>query len=335
MSYTEPVWIPPRRFAVIGGDGRMTHMAERLAEGGHEVAVLGCGAQGMPADSHGGRIRRAESLDDALEGAEVLVLPLPVTRDGETVACPREAGCVVTLAEIVDAIARRPGLRVFGGRLPEVLARRDGTASDPTGGAIPRVVDYYLDEGFQLRNAYITAEAAVMSAMQLIDCTLRGATVAVIGYGRIGRMLARLLHALGAEVTVAARREESLLWAALEGAHPLPLGATGRPGGGLYPLCFGHEVIFNTVPVQLIGREHLSRMEPGTVILDLASAPFGVDEAEARLAATEGIRYVRAPSLPGVYAPREAGYIVADYILGMLAVECRRQSAGGAGGKEQ
>ncbi len=321
MSHTEPVLIPPRRLAVIGGDGRMTHASERLGEAGHEVAILGFGAEGMPAETHGGRIWRAATPEAAMEGADAVILPLPATRDGMTVACPREPGCRVWLDEIVEAMERRPRLMLLGGRLPEDMCGRIQRGDDGGG----RVVDYYLDEGVQMRNAYITAEAALMSAMQMTDRTLRGMTVAVIGYGRIGRMLAHLLRALGAEVTVAARREESLLWAECEGAHPLPMRANDRPGGGLFPLCFEYDVIFNTVPVRILGEDQLSRMEAGTLILDLASAPYGVDEADAAQAVAAGVRYVRAPALPGVYAPREAGYILADCVLGVLRRAANRK----------
>ncbi len=334
MPQTEPVLIPPRRFAVIGGDGRMTHASERLVKAGHAVVLLGCGADGFPAESHSDRIRRAENLADALQDADVILLPLPTTRDGETVTCPRDPARVIRLDEIAATMTERPSMRLLGGRMPTDFLRRingfgavDGTVEknitprDPS----PRAVDYYLDEGLQLRNAYITAEAALMTAMQLSDRTLRGMTVVVIGYGRIGRMLTRLLLALGAEVTVAARRAEALLWAECEGASTWPLATGDRPDSGLLFLCAGYDMIFNTVPTPILGRESLSRMAPGSVILDLASAPFGVSDMDAHEAAARGVRYVRAPSLPGVYAPREAGHALADCVLEILRRDTDRK----------
>lgn len=298
---------PPRRFAVIGGDRRMLYLSLRLAEAGHTVRLLGCGGECLPPHPAEGDIRLCTSPEKALEYATDIVLPLPATRDGLTVWCPREPDCTVPLAELRDRLAADPRQRLWGGRLPASL-----TASLPT----TQYVDYYDSESLQMGNAYITAEAALESAMELTEGTLRGSTVAVIGYGRIGKLLSRLLLALGVQVTVCARREEALLWAAAEGCHPLRLGDSTRPGGGLFPLCYGHAVIFNTVPHRVLEREVLLRMEPGTLILDLASAPFGITDEDMREAATTGtIRYVRAPSLPGTYAPREAGRIITDAIL--------------------
>ncbi len=311
----------PHRFAVIGGDGRMTHVAERLSEAGHAVDLLGCGGDCLPCEASGGPIRLVATPERAAERATTLILPLPASRDGETVWCPRDLACTVRLETLCDLLDRRPDLRLFGGRLPtDLLARYPG-----------RAVDYYASEELQLRNAAVTAEGALMTAMQLTDRAIRGMTVAIIGYGRIGKLLARLLLALGAEVSVAARREEALLWAATDGCHPLRMGDPTRPGGGLYPLCFGHSVIFNTVPARVLDRDLLTRMEHGTLLIDLASAPFGVADEDIReAAATTGLRYVRAPSLPGTYAPREAGRIIAECILGTLRREEHAKGGDGA-----
>ncbi len=309
-SYLYDHSIKARRFAVLGGDGRMTYLAERLSEAGCSVSLLGCGSDGLPADAQGDSARLCTTLAKAAEGATALILPLPATRDGRTVWCPRDPACIITFEEIRDLLDRRPELYVFGGRLPAGFA--SPAASD-------RAVDYYHSEALQLRNAYITAEAAMMKAMELTDCTLQGSTVAIIGYGRIGKFLVRLLRAIGADVTVCARREESLLWAATEGCRPLSLTGVDRTDKGLYGLCRGHRVIFNTVPEHILDRERLLRTDKNTLLIDLASAPFGVADEDVReAAAVNGLRYVRAPSLPGSYAPRDAGRIIAACVLDHL-----------------
>ena len=96
------------------------------------------------------------------------------------------------MEEIAALLRRQTGLCLYGGRLPDTLA---------AGELSPRVTDYYEDEALQLRNAYLTAEAALMTAMELTDCTLRGTHVAVLGYGRIGKYLSRLLCGLGASIS--------------------------------------------------------------------------------------------------------------------------------------
>ncbi len=310
----------PHSFAICGGDDRMLHVAERLAENsadsGNRVTLLGCGENCFPREPTNARIRHTASLARATEHATTLVLPLPATRDGVTLWCPRDLSCHVTFSELTDLLVHRPDLSLFGGRLPVGFA--ETIPPDPVTG-MARVIDYYNDESLQLVNAYLTAEAAVMTAMGLTDHALRGSTVAIIGYGRIAKLLARLLLSLGVDVTVAARREEALLWAEMEGCHPIRLGDESRAGGGMFPLCYGHPVIFNTVPAHVLPRNLLLCMEKGTVIIDLASAPFGVSDEDVREATDQnGLCYVRVPSLPGTYAPRDAGYAIADSILRTL-----------------
>lgn len=329
---------PPLRFAVIGGDLRMTYLCHRLMEEDHTVRALGCGEDCLSGglshvEGHGKgekRIRICTSLQSAVEGADALILPLPATRDGITVHCPRDPACTVTLKELGELVERTPGLSLFGGKLPAdfLNAVRQNTTADTL------AADYYESELLQLRNAYLTAEAAIMTAMELTDASLRDTPVAIVGYGRIGRFLARLLRAWETTVTVCARREEQLFEAAAAGCRPLRIDPDA-PFGGLSSLREDTAVLFNTVPAQILPRDLLMGLKRDTLLIDLSSAPFGVNDRDVREATAEnGLRYLRAPSLPGSYAPRDAGRIIADCILESLSRigeevnECQRQEGG-------
>ena len=325
MTNLHPTSNPAHRFTVIGGDGRMTHLTRRLAQAGYGVSVLGCGEECLPAEGGEGSIRLCHSLGKATESATAIILPMPASRDGIHVHCPRDPACKITLEELYRHLLQTPTLTLLGGKLPEDFLNR--AKAEPA--IADRVLDYYESEVLRLRNAYVTAEAAVMTAMELCDITLRSTSAAVLGYGRIGKYLARLLRALGAEVTVCARREESLFEAAAEGCHPL-LMTPDAPMGGLAPLCRDHAVIFNTVPARVLDRDLLLGLERDTLLIDLASAPFGADDGDVRAAVTRrGLRYLRAPSLPGSYAPREAGYIIAECVLELLARQAEADREGG------
>ena len=308
---THPNPAPRYCFAVIGGDLRMTYLSRRLCEEGHAVRVLGCGQDCLPLREAIRPPRLCSTLQAAADGAHALILPLPVSRDGSSIHCPRDPSCRIPLSEIGELLQREPRLLLYGGRIPEALT---------TLTADPRVTDYYEDETLQLRNAYITAEAALMTAMEMTDTVLSGTQAAVLGYGRIGKRLSRLLRAVGAEVTVCARRVESLWEAASEGCRTLLIDPSA-PMQGLSPLCGRTEILFNTVPAPILTRELLSGLGEHVLLLDLASSPFGVTDTDAKEAAEQGwIRYLRAPSLPGSYAPREAGHAIAECILRDLSV---------------
>ena len=72
------------------------------------------------------------------------------------------------------------------------------------------VLDYFHDEFLTAANAAITAEGALLLAMEQLPVTLADTPVLVIGWGRIGQLLSRKLQALGAHVTASARRSRDL-----------------------------------------------------------------------------------------------------------------------------
>ena len=142
-------------------------------------------------------------------------------------------------------------------------------------------------------NAVPTAEGAIQIAMEELPITIRGARALVIGYGRLGRALAPRLAALGAKISVAARKYADLAWAESWG---FGVEQTGKLEGWL---C-GYDLIVNTVPARVLDEARLAELKPGCLVIDLASKPGGVDmEAAAQL----GIKAVWALSLPGKVAP--------------------------------
>ncbi len=290
---------------LVGGDERQLAVSRFLTEAGYKVRAMGLGyGESMSvSDSAMPRgIRLYHRIAGALEGCDAVVLPYPASRDGLTVPCPMEEGLTVSWDSIMAALRGRRGVTVFGGRIPTVWAemlQKEGI----------RAVDYEENESFLQKNAYLTAEAAVMTAMGLTDIAILHSKVAVLGYGRIGRELANLLGAWGADVTVMARRAESRLEAEAHGFETLDVADTMQ-------LCTGYDVIFNTVPAVVLTREALLAMPCDTLIVELASSPGGLDPKGANEAALRcGLQIIRAPGLPGRYAPKDAGRAVAECIL--------------------
>ena len=153
-----------------------------------------------------------------------------------------------------------------------------------------------------------TAEGAIQLAMEELPITLHGARVLVIGYGRLGRVLADRLAGLKARVSVAARRYADLAWAENCGYG---VEHTGQLAGWL---C-GYDLVVNTVPVRVLREAELADLKPGCLVIDLASKPGGVDfDAAARL----GVKAFWALSLPGKVAPVTAGKSIKTTIYNIL-----------------
>ena len=166
---------------------------------------------------------------------------------------------------------------------------------------------YARREEYQIANARLTAEGAV--ALLRPETGLSGAHILLLGYGRIARLLARELQKAGALVTAAARSGEQRAWAEAEGIEALPLDALS---GALDRF----DVIIGTIPVPVLTEPLLALVRKDALLLELASAPGGIDAAAAH---ERGLRYIRAPGLPAKYAPERAAVILRDAVYAAAA----------------
>ncbi len=292
------------KLAILGGDRRQSSLAERMVEYGAKVSVYGTPTAGLDSSE----IAFCQSCDGALAGADAIILPLPVSGDGVYLSCPELSDNKPRLCEIFEASGGRP---VLGGRFSPTV-KRD---ADRIG---VRLIDYFDSEELKVRNSVLASEGAVSVAMNELDVAIFGSRCAVTGYGRLAKTLAPMLRALGAEVTVAARKSIDLAWAAAYGFDTLRIGVERNGSSTLASLCKGCDVIFNTVPSWLFDRSLLEKLSPKTLIVDLASAPGGFDP---KAAAELGTRAIRALSIPGHYAPVSAGRLIAEFVLEILKRE--------------
>lgn len=153
-----------------------------------------------------------------------------------------------------------------------------------------------------------TAEGAVQVAMEELPMTLHSARVLILGFGRVGKLTAHRMGALGAKVTVAARDYEDLAWAAAYGHETSRVADLSCELGGF-------DLVVNTIPAPILDRQRLTWVNPEAFLLDLASAPGGVD----RTAAAElGLRVLSAPGLPGRTAPVTAAAAIRDAVYHIL-----------------
>ena len=166
---------------------------------------------------------------------------------------------------------------------------------------------YARREEYQIANARLTAEGAV--ALLRPETGLSGAHVLLLGYGRIARLLARELQKAGALVTAAARSAEQRAWAEAEGIEALPLDA-------LSDALDRFDVIIGTIPAPVLTEPLLALVRKDALLLELASAPGGIDAAAAH---ERGLRYIRAPGLPAKYAPERAAVILRDAVYAAAA----------------
>ncbi len=279
------------KICVLGGDMRMLAAVRSMCKKDYEITVFG-----LEGDT-GGALK-SKTLKDAVSKASIIVLPLPYSTDGIRVFSPL-SNKDIKLDELLNTVTEKQ--LIAGGRLSDLFIEK----------AVAKkcsVYDFYKSERLTILNAVATAEGALAIALNETNITLFGSKCAVLGYGRIGRVLARMLKNMGADVAVFARSEASLTWAEAEGYTALNFEQ-------LQSKISKANIIFNTVPAVVIDKNVIEKTKENVTIIDLASAPGGVDFEFAKKMYR---KVIFALSLPGKVAPESAGNIIADCILAKL-----------------
>lgn len=165
------------------------------------------------------------------------------------------------------------------------------------------VKNYLFDKCYVIKNALATAEGAIFTAMQHSSDIILNRKLLITGFGNIGSILCAKLIAYGCDVTVCARSP-----LARASAENLGASVCDFPALCLHPC----DIIFNTVPHPVIDRYALASLDSDAMIIELASAPGGVDMNAAN---ELGVTVVGAGGLPGKYCPAFAGRVLKDTVL--------------------
>ena len=178
-----------------------------------------------------------------------------------------------------------PGITVIGGNLD--IPCLEGY----------RKIDLLRDPEYLAKNAAITAHCAVKLALPSLPVTLERCPVLILGWGRIGKHLAQLLKRMGAEVTVAARKDA-------DRAMLKSLGFRAVDFPALSKMLHGFRLIYNTVPEKILSDS--TTFPAGCVRIELASRPGLPGES------------IDGRGLPGKLAPESSGKLIAETILRRL-----------------
>lgn len=281
-----------KTISIIGGDLRQAILADMLTKSGFDATVFG-----FDKCCEVDKLKTADNLKSAAS-CDAVILPLPVSYDNSSVNAPFSS-MEIKLGDIFEHIGRESIL--LGGRVSEYIRGELDSR-----GIIYR--DYFEREELTVQNAVPTAEGAVELALSEMPITLHDCNALILGYGRIGKVLASILDGFNANISVCARRYETLSWIHTMGYKALPICSLSESIGK-------YDVIFNTVPSVLLDKQVLRNVNGKSLIIDLASKPGGVDFETAQKL---GLHVIWALSLPGKVAPITSGKIIKDTIVNIL-----------------
>ncbi|WP_407454592.1 dipicolinate synthase subunit DpsA, partial [Methanobrevibacter sp.] len=270
-----------RNICFIGGDRRSISTALFLKSKGYDVSVIGLKSNEQLAEY--------TDLTNAIDNSDAIVLPLPLTRDNITVNAPLSN----EIYYLSDIIKLKPHF-IFGGIIK-------GDFKEQLKKAGIKHYDYYDSEYLTVKNAVLTAEAALSIAISETDSSIYGSKSVVIGYGRIGKQLSKYLKTLGSKVIATSRNEGTLATIEAEGLIPLKT-------DNCFETYLDADYIFNTVPFPVFNSSFFEKCSPNLMFLDLASNS-GIDLAKAKL---RNLKCGIYGGLPGKYSSKTAGIYVAE-----------------------
>lgn len=282
------------KIAVIGGDNRQVYLARILAKKGYEVAVYG-----LCERVYDERIREASSLKETLKEVAAVVGPVPFLRSGKITGSYE--GPDMNVEMLFDELPENAVF--FAGNISDEVRRY-------AAGKRLRVYDMMKDELVATRNAVPTAEGAVTEAITRSSINLTKSNCLILGYGRCGSVLTRLLKSFFCKVLVSEKDKT-------RAADAFVLADSIVSEAELTDAVGNVDFIFNTVPERLLTEERLRHVGKNTWILDIASAPGGVDYTAAEALS---VNAVLLPGLPGRYAPVSSAEILADFIESQIGL---------------
>lgn len=276
------------RLAVIGGDDRELYLIPELLEQG--AYIVGVGFE--KASPIPGMALASSALEVAGQ-VDALLFPMFGTDERGRVKAKYSDSPIVLNKEVVQAIPSHVPLFIGWAR-PALKS-----AAEMMG---IRIIETANLNEICILNSIPSAEGAIQMAMEATTITIHGSKSFVLGLGRFGWTIARMLRGMGAHVTGVARKPSDLARAKEMGIRAVHFSELEDEIGRA-------EIIFNTVPYRILDRVMLEYLNRDAVIIDLASIPGGTDFEYAEML---GIKALLAPGLPGIVAPKAAGKVLAN-----------------------
>ena len=283
------------KFAIIGGDLRIVKLAEMLAKDENEIYVYGL--EKAEDIKNNPNIIQCDSIKKAIQDVEIVIGPIPFSSNGNTINAPF-GDKEITIREMMHVINAK--VLIAGGISPEVY----GMANDE----YIEIIDIMKREELAVLNTIATAEGTIHIAIENTNKILHGSEVLILGFGRIGKVLARKLAGLAVKVTCAARKDEDLAWIQAYGHKATNINSIGEN-------LKQFDIIINTVPHMILTEERLKNVKKDCLLIDLASNPGGIDKKAVK---DLNLKFVWALSLPGKVAPTTSAEFIKETIYNII-----------------
>lgn len=282
-----------KSIGVVGGDLRIIKLIEMLIEDGYKVYTYALENSEELLNIEG--VEMCPTIEETVQNSKVIIGPIPLSSDRKNISAPFGRNKI----SIEDFVSALKGKYLIAGNI-NIKEELESNNIQYT--------DLLKREEFTVLNTIATAEGTIQIAMEETQRTVHGTNVLVMGFGRIGKVLAKMLDGIGAKVSCEARKNEDIAWIKAYGYNPIHLNNLNENLGKF-------DIIINTIPFQILDAEKLELLKKDVVIIDLASNPGGVDRKAAR---EKNLKVIWALSLPGKVAPLTSAEFIKETLYHVL-----------------
>lgn len=283
------------KFAIIGGDMRIVNLAEMLAREGNKIYVYGLEKMDTLKDKE--NIEICENLRKTVQNAEIVIGPIPFSADGKNINTPFSDNQII-IRELMEMLN---GKILIAGSI-------SSNVYEMVNDEYIEIIDLMKREELAVLNTIATAEGTIEIAIKNTPKILHGSNCLILGFGRIGKVLARKLNGLSVKVTCAARKNDDFAWITAYGYKSLNINTLGENLNQF-------DIIVNTAPHTILTKERLQYVRKDCLLIDLASNPGGIDKMAAK---ENELQLIWALSLPGKVAPVTSAEFIKDTVYNVI-----------------
>ena len=281
-----------KKISVIGGDLRIVKLLHMLSDDGFEINTYA-----LEKIDNINMVKKCKTMEEAIKDTQIVIGPIPVSSDNVYINTPF-SDKKVTLDELS---LKSKGKKIIAGSIKPEMYQLNMNNEIET-------IDILDREELAVLNAISTSEGAIQIAMDETKRTIHDSNILILGFGKTGKILAKMLDGIGANVYCEARENIDLAWIKAYGYYPIHQTQLDKE----LPK---YDIIMNTVPAMMLDEEKLKKVRRDCVIIDLASNPGGVDRNAAKQL---GIKMIWALSLPGKVAPVTSAEFIKDTIYNIF-----------------
>lgn len=278
------------KIIIAGGDKREIQLFFALRQFGANVKLSGFDLYKTSDPQINSELIKEMDMCNEFAKGQVFIFPLAGVNDKGMVFTPYSSSNLLLNDNLISSLPI--GSLLLSGEIASQIREK---LEDKV-----RLVETTNLDEIAILNAIPTAEGSIQYAMENIDITIHDSESFVLGFGHCGSALVRTLQGLGARVTVVARRLGTRIAVEAIGCRAFSFTEMERH-------IHRAEIIFNTVPAEVLNAQVLRKVKRGCLILDIASFPGGTDFTVAK---ELGLKANLLPSIPGKVAPKTAGKIL-------------------------